>query len=286
MKRSVVWMVVVITAVMLALFLGSKDVPAKEATDSFAQESGGDDEHIVVVRAYFTNREMVNELTAWTEPWEVNRDENYLVVEATPAEIERMEAAGFHVEVDEKLTTQYNTPNVMLPNQINGIPGFPCYRTVEETFATAETIAADYPNLATWIDVGDSWEKVTPGGNAGYDMMVLRLTNSAIPGPKPKLFIMTSVHAREYTPAELGTRYAEYLVANYGVDADVTWMLDYNEIHLMLQANPDGRKQAEGSAYWRNNTNENYCNPTSSSRGADLNRNYPFGWGNHRKSVV
>ena len=43
----------------------------------------------------------------------------------------------------------------------------------------------------------------------------------------------------------MATRFAEYLVNNYGADADATWILDHHEIHLMLQMNPDGRKKAE-----------------------------------------
>jgi hypothetical protein len=46
-----------------------------------------------------------------------------------------------------------------------------------------------------------------------------------------------------------------------------------------LQANPDGRKQAESGLLWRKNTNQNYCSPTSNNRGADLNRNFQFQWG-------
>ena len=42
---------------------------------------------------------------------------------------------------------------------IETIPGYPCYRTVEETFAAAQAIATTHPDLATWVDVGDSWEK-------------------------------------------------------------------------------------------------------------------------------
>jgi|GEM_PF-468180 len=232
-----------------------------------------------VVRAYYTGEQMVRDLAAWNAPWEVNRDARYVVVEVDVDDYARLLAAGFRVEIDAPLTTQLRRPNVMLPGQTSGIPGYPCYRTVEETFATAEAIAAEYPHLATWIDIGDSWEKTASGGARGYDMMVLRLTNQAIPGPKPALFVMSSMHAREYTPAELNTRFAEYLVAHYDVDADVTWVLDHHEIHLLLQANPDGRKQAEAGLSWRKNTNENYCSPTSSLRGADLNRNYTFMWG-------
>ena len=63
------------------------------------------------------------------------------------------------------------------------------------------------------------------------------------------MFITGSIHAREYAPAELVTRFAEYLVDGYGVDADATWMVDYHEIHLMLMANPDARKKAEAGLF-------------------------------------
>lgn len=232
-----------------------------------------------VVRAYYTDDQMVRNLAVWNEPWEVNRDAGYVVVEVDQDEYARLLAAGFRMEIDAQLTTQLRRPNVMLPGQVSGIPSYPCYRTVEETFASAANIAAAYPNLAAWIDAGDSWEKMTPGGNAGYDLRVLKLTNTAISGPKPTLFVMSSIHAREYATAELNTRFAEYLVANYGVDPDVTWLLDYHEIHLLLHANPDGRKKAETGLLWRKNTNEKYCSATSNSRGADLNRNYAFRWG-------
>ncbi len=232
-----------------------------------------------VVRAYYTDRQIVRDLAAWIEPWEIHPDRGYLVVDVDRAGYERLLAAGFRLEVDQRLTADLNRPNVRLPDQVTGIPGYPCYRTVEETFDAAQGIVTAYPDLATWIDIGDSWEKVTPGGNPGYDLMVLRLTNSNVPGPKPKLFVMTSIHAREYTPAELNTRFAEYLVEQYDVDADVTWLLDYHELHLLLHANPDGRKHAEAGQSWRKNTNENYCSATSNYRGADLNRNYEFQWG-------
>jgi carboxypeptidase T len=233
-----------------------------------------------VVRAFFSSRQMVHDLAAWKEPWEVHYDEGYLVVDVTPGEYERLLQAGFVLTIDAELTTQLNRPLARLPGQATGIPGYPCYRTVEETFAAAQGLVADYPNLAAWQDVGDSWEKTEPGGLDGYDMMVLRLTNSSLPGPKPKLFVTASIHAREYAPAELVTRLGEYLVQRYGSDPDVTWVLDYHEIHLMLQANPDGRKQAEAKRelLWRKNTDNNYCSNTD-DRGADLNRNFEFQWG-------
>ena len=232
-----------------------------------------------VVRVYFNSRQEVADIAAWIEPWEVNYEEGYLVVGVNQAGYARLEADGFQVEIDHEITNLINQPFENLPMQTTGIPGYQCYRTVEETFATAESMVTNYPSLAEWMDIGDSWEKITPGGEPGYDLMVLKLTNSTISVDKPKLFVMTAIHAREYATAELNTRFAEYLVANYDLDPDITWLLDHTEIHLLLQSNPDGRRKAETGLYWRKNTNENYCSPTSDYRGADLNRNFEFQWG-------
>lgn len=239
---------------------------------------------LIVVKAYYSNPKLVAELASWLEPWEVHTKEGYLVVGVTQKEYDRLLKMGFRVEIDWQLTSQVNHPIQRLPQQTTGIPGFPCYRTVAETYASAQALVAAYPHLATWNDIGDSWEKTQSGGIIGSDLMVLRLTNSKIEGPKPKLFIMASIHAREYAPAELGTRFAEYLLRNYNIDPDVTWLLDYQEIHLLLQANPDGRELAETRQndyyiFWRKNTNQTYCPGIQNARGADLNRNFEFQWG-------
>ena len=231
-----------------------------------------------VVRAYYQDRAALAALAAEHAPWEVHPDEQYAVIEIhSQAEFDAIASAGYTLVIDEALTAVVTAPP---PDTgvLAGIPGYPCYRTVEESYNTAATIATNFPNLATWIDIGNSWEKTT-GVGPGYDIRVLRLTNQAIPGPKPVMFVMAAIHAREYVTAETLTRLAEYLVNNHGTNADVTWLLDTQEFHFVLQTNPDGRKHAETGELWRKNTNQNYCGSTSSSRGADLNRNYPFLWG-------
>jgi carboxypeptidase T len=159
---------------------------------------------------------------------------------------------------------------------IQSVPGYGCYETVEETFAAAQAIVAARPGLASWGDVGDSWQKTA--GSGGYDMRVLKLANSAVPGTKPKLFISSAIHAREYVTAPLSLAFARWLTDGYGSNADATWLLDHHEVHLMLQSNPDGRKKAEAGLSWRKNTNTAYCGVRSNNRGADLNRNFSFGW--------
>ncbi len=233
----------------------------------------------VVVRIYYDDPSQIALLKGYDLFEFNNKQERYVLAAMDLDQMLALRASGWRAEIDPVETAAFNQQLSPLPGQEAGIPGYPCYRTVEETFAAAQALAAAYPQLAEWIDAGDSWEKVTPGGLPGYDMMVLKLTNSAVPGPKPKLFITAAIHAREYTTAELVTRFGELLVSGYGADPDATWILDHHEVHLMLHANPDGRKLAEAGVSWRKNTNENYCTITPSYRGADLNRNFAFQWG-------
>ena len=166
------------------------------------------------------------------------------------------------------------------------IPGYASYRTVEATFEDLSALAVDNPGLASWVDIGDSYDKVTPGGPEGYDIYALRLTNEATDEEgvdKPVLYMQGSIHAREYVTAEIVTRFAEELVAGYGSRAETTWLLDNHEVHIVPVLNPDGRKFAEQGYLWRKNTNPEAPDGEEPapfpSYGVDLNRNYDAAWG-------
>lgn len=232
-------------------------------------------------RVYFDSMDMAHDIVMSMTAVESRYEKGYVVVETTGiqdlARLKKLEKQGVKLEeIPGYMQEHWRRVEEAGLSQVSAIPGYSCYRTVEETFATAAGIVSTYPTLATWSDVGDSWEKTN--GLGGYDMMVLKLTNSAVSGDKPKLLLTGAIHAREYATAELVTRFAEYMVDNYGSDPDCTWMLDHHELHVFLQTNPDGRKKAETGLSWRKNTNQDYCSPTSNYRGADLNRNFEFKW--------
>ncbi|MCP3981708.1 MAG: hypothetical protein GY716_20600 [bacterium] len=238
---------------------------------------GVDAERRLVMRVYYDDVSQIRALVEF-DLWEFNDfDEKYVLVAIAEDELEALRSLGFETALDLERTEEFNTRPVALEGQTTGIPGFPCYRTVEETHALGAQMAFDRPDLASWIDVGDSWEKIN--GFGGHDLYVLKLTNSAVPGPKPTLLVTTSVHPRELAPVGVNTEFALHLFDNYGVDADATWLLDHHEIHLLLLVNPDGRKQAENGFSWRKNTNQDYCGATSNGRGVDLNRNFEYEWG-------
>ncbi|MET1077701.1 MAG: M14 family zinc carboxypeptidase [Pseudomonas sp.] len=218
---------------------------------------------------------------------ESHYEDGYLVVELNDADKQRLEPFGFTFAPATAFIEKRNAILSGIQNKLQtkalaadagiaSIPGYACYETVEESFAVAAGMAASKPNIAEWLDVGNSWEKTQ--GLGGHDIRVLKLTNKTVGGAKPKLFINSAIHAREYTTAALALDFARYLVDGYGTVADATWILDHHEVHIMLQTNPDGRKKAETGLSWRKNANQNYCGANSNTRGADLNRNFSFGW--------
>jgi carboxypeptidase T len=278
-------------AILVALlaWIGTPVQAARTPPETFQTETSSTQSGYpksLLARVYYTSRADLTHLATRLDVWEVHPEEGYLLALLTPEQQQELVQAGFQVLLDTSGTLTLHETHPLIPGQTSGIPGFPCYRTITETYASAQSIALAHPDLATWTSIGSTWEKIHLAPPAGYNLNVLRLTNSAVQGPKPKLFITASIHAREYAPAELLTRFAEYLVDRYGSDPEATWLLDYREIHLLLQANPDGRRQAELGSLWRKNTNQDYCTLNPPERGADLNRNFPFQWGGFASSGV
>ena len=160
------------------------------------------------------------------------------------------------------------------------IPGFTCYRSLagmgiwmQDTVTKSKQI----PNLSIVMkDIGDSYE--------GSNISALIITGNGVAAAgrstvKAPMFVMSGLHAREYAPPELVARWVDYLVGAYGKDADITSTLDHTEIHVVLQANPDGRRIAESNRpVFQRKSSHDYGN-CGDSGGVDLNRNFPFQWG-------
>jgi hypothetical protein len=69
---------------------------------------------------------------------------------------------------------------------------------------------------------------------------------------------------------------ANYMVENYGIDAELTAIMDKVEFHIVPVQNPDGYEFAHTSnRMWRKNRRNN----SGSSVGVDLNRNFDWQWG-------
>lgn len=291
----------ILMALIILMLLQSAGLSAQDAADStiylpMISTSGeqsteaetspsepADSTPSMVVRIYFNNQQQLQRFVNRFDVFEEPTTDGYVVAYLSQSELEQLQRENVRAEIDPvrtaSITSALETMQQAQASAVESIPGFACYRTVEETYSSLQSLAAANPNLATWTDIGDTWEKVTAGGLPGYDINVLVLTNKSIPRPKPKFMLMSAIHAREYATAELATRFAEELIAKYNVDPDVTWMLDNFELHLIPQVNPDGRKKAETGLLWRKNTDNNDGCNNSNNWGTDLNRNSNFKWG-------
>lgn len=249
-----------------------------------------------MVEAHYPDRAALTRAAGRFQHVAVDAQRKVLRVDTDEQGIAALEDAGLSVGIDTAGTAQLRAFQAQMQAALQSrrpqlgeggyptIPGFSCYRTVEGTYQTMDDLVAATPNLAEIHEIGPTWQKTQ--GSGGYTMRALRVTNlatAAADPDRPKMVVFGSIHAREYTPAELLTRMAEWLVHGYGTDAQATWLVDHVDFRFVLQANPDGRKKAETGIGWRKNTNtvDGACPGTPSSfmqPGIDLNRNFPFHW--------
>jgi subtilisin-like proprotein convertase family protein len=256
-------------------------LPAAAAPPTSRAVESAEDKLSFVTIAY-RDRAQLQQLAGRFQHMIVDRAKKTVRAEASGREIAELQRLGWRVEIDRVATDRIRKVETAIAGGQFGtrsISGYACYRTVEETYATIDQLVANKPALASVSNIGPSWLKARNAG--GYDLKVLRLTNSATNASRPNkapLVLFGSIHAREYTPAELVTRFAEWLVNGYGSDSEATWLMDNHVFYLVLQANPDGRKKAETGLSWRKNVNNTNGSCSVNSVGTDLNRNFPFHW--------
>jgi carboxypeptidase T len=235
----------------------------------YAQDAKTDGNPTIVARVTVrTEAEMSRVIALGLDLLEFREGADLLFL-TTPAEFDLLQSKGFEVSIDEQKTAELPVPGDTFGGG---------YRTVEETATFLDQMGTQYSNLAQVFTYGQSWLKVQ-NQTQGYDLRGIVLTNRSIPGPKPVFVMQGGIHAREWVPPELATRFVQYLLSNYGSDADATWLLNEHEIVVLPIYNPDGRKIAETSQLKRKNENSTTGGCSLVSRGIDLNRNYSFSWG-------
>lgn len=209
------------------------------------------------------------------------------------------------------------------------IPKYDCYYDYQGTMDWIRDFVAKHTDSSllevTWNVIGDSWKKKKSEGlyegdspPEGYDINALTITrkpkNAMVAeasasatfhrtggegegdsdsengdNNKAPFLIVSSTHAREYTPPVLVRLWLEHLVEKVLVEGDPAYwsMLEHTKIHWIPYLNPDGRVIAETTEpLRRKNMNNEWTGNTFDSAictedgfGVDLNRNFPFEWG-------
>jgi hypothetical protein len=148
------------------------------------------------------------------------------------------------------------------------------YRTYNETTVVLQGLQAAHPSLAALSIIGTTIE-----GRAIYALKVS--DNVGVDEPEPEVLIMGCHHARELMSVEMPLHFAEYLLAQYGTDPQVTQLVNGREIWIVPIVNPDGyvfvqnNHIGDSSNWWRKNRRNN----GNGTFGVDLNRNYGYNWG-------
>ena len=290
--------VAAVTLAGVALAAGPGHPSARSSKSQIVAENPGSDKNPIaekyntlVMRVYFRDRAERDQLAQELNAEEVPTTGGYLTVIRDRDLYYGLTARGLRVEIDENSSRNLSDPQIMLDTFYGG------YKSVEEIYAFLDQKVAQFPDLVEKVDIGDSWCKSHPGACIlpspwnGYDLYVLHITNRNIPGPKPVFWADGDIHAREIATPEVVMRMIDYLLNNYNTNADAHWLVDYHDIWLMPEVNPDGHHIVEAGGggnspylYRKNGNNVGGggCSwpPTAFDHfGVDNNRNFPFHWG-------
>lgn len=148
------------------------------------------------------------------------------------------------------------------------------FKTYNEIITYLDNLVLMYPNLISpRFSIGTTYE--------GRDIWALKISdNHAIDEDEPEVFYNSLIHAREPAGAAALLNVMEHLLVNYGIDPDITYLVDNREMYFVPVVNPDGYLYNQelnpfGGGLWRKNRRPT----TFSSYGIDLNRNFGFAWG-------
>ncbi len=130
-------------------------LPAAGISSVAAQDSSQFPDGKFVVRVYYDTPDQISALVDFDLFEYNNKKEQYVLVAVDKDSYAQLLGMGMRTQIDLTETAKL-TPAEPQPGQDAGIPGYPCYRTVEETFATGDTIIAAHPTLASFVDAGTS----------------------------------------------------------------------------------------------------------------------------------
>lgn len=213
------------------------------------------------------------------------RDLSRIVLIATPAEIARLRNLGFAVTtlerdvaagyarraVQDAAARRLQDSSRARNFHLGSLGGFLTLTELEAEFNAMQTL---YPLLiSAWIQIGTSVE-----GRPIWAVKISR--NPQDDEDEPRVLYTAMHHAREPQGMMVLLHTMWYLLEQYGINSDVTEILDHRELYFVPVVNPDGYYYNEatapaGGGLWRKNRRRN----ANGTFGVDLNRNYGFAWG-------
>jgi hypothetical protein len=155
--------------------------------------------------------------------------------------------------------------------------GNPGYFTYAEMSAKMLELATNNPGLVTRFSIGNSYD--------GQPIYAVKISdNVGTDENEPEVLYTALQHAREAIGGTSMIFFMQYLVENYGSNAQIQALVNNREIYIVPCVNPDGyaynynSSTPNGGGLWRKNRKHTGNGPAT--YGVDLNRNYGVDWGN------
>ena len=161
-----------------------------------------------------------------------------VTISATDADLERLRSLGYSLRVIE--TAQ---------QKAEAHPGYHYHSGIT---AALQGYASAYPNICRVFSIGDSVQ--------GRELWVILISdNPGVEEDEPEFKYTASIHGDEPVGMEMCLEFIDWLLTGYGVDSDVTELVDNTSISILPLMNPDGME----------------ANARRNANGADLNRVFP-----------
>lgn len=215
-----------------------------------------------------------------------NEDANHFMSELSASDIKKIISFGGKVKyLVKNVMTNYLEKNAVdkknesrskiaaLPNGFTyGSMG--SFLTFDQIVAKLDWMKTTYPNLITVKQsIGTSVQ--------GRSIWMVKISdNPTVSENEPKVLYDALHHAREPMSMTQMIYFMCYALEKYGIDPEMTNMINNRELFFIPCLNPDGyvynqSTNANGGGMWRKNRKKN----STSSYGVDLNRNYSYKWG-------
>lgn len=183
------------------------------------------------------------------------------------------DVSKFYVERNKDISAEYLN---MLTDSLQhmGFGSMGGFYTFNEAVTAMDSMKFFFPDLISEKDSIGASHRDNP------IWMVKISDNPDINEDEPELLYTAIHHANEPQGLMSLIYFMWYLLENYGVDNEVTYLVDNREMYFIPVLNPDGymynqSTNPSGGGMWRKNRRDN----GDGTFGVDLNRNYEYMWG-------
>lgn len=264
-------------------------------TISYAQNLVYDKVKITIKQA--SDIQQISELGIALDGTYIKKNE-YIVGEFSRADIEKIKAKGYPIEVlisdisayYEKRNQQtidslspqkksvesvscfvdkYPTPHFFTLGSVGG------YYSYQEIMDALDSMHQRFPNLVSVK------QALSPNSVEGRQLWYVKISdNPTVDENEPKILYSALTHAREPMGMQQLFYYMYYLLENYQTNANVKYLVDNLEMYFLPCTNPDGYVLNETTNPNGGGMHRKNCRPTGASNlGVDLNRNFGYMWG-------